>query len=185
MAETTDFTSNYNDLSTETGFQWEFLCDRCGQGYKSKFKTSGTGTVDTVLESASNIFGGVFNSASNISNEIKSATEQKDKDKAFAKAVEEVKPDLIKCPKCSSWVCKSKCWDDKKKMCKECAGSSEDENTVEESEIKCPKCNASISGNVKFCSECGTLVKPNDTCKVCGAKLTAGAKFCGSCGEKI
>ena len=31
------FTRNYNDLSTESGFQFEFFCDCCGNGYKSTF----------------------------------------------------------------------------------------------------------------------------------------------------
>ena len=26
------FTENYQDLSTDTGFQFDFKCDRCGNG---------------------------------------------------------------------------------------------------------------------------------------------------------
>ena len=36
------FTRNYNDLSTEAGFQFEFICDCCGNGFKSSFKESTT-----------------------------------------------------------------------------------------------------------------------------------------------
>ena len=43
-----EFTSNYSDLSTNQGFQFEFNCDRCGGGYRSNFKPSATGTVSSV-----------------------------------------------------------------------------------------------------------------------------------------
>ena len=36
------FTRNYNDLSTEAGFQFEFFCDCCGNGVKSSFMQSST-----------------------------------------------------------------------------------------------------------------------------------------------
>ena len=36
------FTRNYNDLSTDAGFQYEFYCDCCGNGFKSTFKESST-----------------------------------------------------------------------------------------------------------------------------------------------
>ena len=32
MAGFTPFTSNYNDLSDENGYQFEFHCDICGSG---------------------------------------------------------------------------------------------------------------------------------------------------------
>jgi len=27
------FTANYEDLSTDRGYQFKFLCDKCGNGY--------------------------------------------------------------------------------------------------------------------------------------------------------
>ena len=36
------FTRNYNDLSTEAGFQFEFYCDCCGNGVQSTFIPSTT-----------------------------------------------------------------------------------------------------------------------------------------------
>ena len=36
------FTRNYNDLSTEAGFQFEFYCVCCGNGFKSTFVRSST-----------------------------------------------------------------------------------------------------------------------------------------------
>lgn len=37
------FTRNHTDHSTDKGFQFEFFCDRCGNGFMSEFKTSATG----------------------------------------------------------------------------------------------------------------------------------------------
>ena len=34
------FTDNYQDRSTQEGYQFEFFCERCGNGYKSEFKAS-------------------------------------------------------------------------------------------------------------------------------------------------
>ena len=38
MAEFIEFTDNYDDQSTDRGFQWEFHCQRCGNGYRSQFR---------------------------------------------------------------------------------------------------------------------------------------------------
>jgi len=62
MSERIEFTRNYSDLSTNQGFQFEFQCDRCGTGYRTRFQGSALGTAATALNTASNIFGGLFNS---------------------------------------------------------------------------------------------------------------------------
>lgn len=49
----------------------------------------------------------------------------------------------------------------------------------------CDNCNHIISDDMKFCSECGELVKKADVCKSCGYELQAGAKFCQECGQKV
>ena len=36
------FTRNHSDLSTDAGFQFEFFCDCCGNGFKSTFVPSTT-----------------------------------------------------------------------------------------------------------------------------------------------
>jgi len=214
MADTIEFTSNYNDLSTDTGFQFEFVCGRCQSGYRSTFKASATGTANTVLQSASNLFGGVFNSVSNVADNVRSATCQKDRDKAFVEAGKEIQPNFIQCPRCKSWVCRAKCWNDKKGLCKECAPDlgvemaaaqasksveevwahakmAEEDKHLSEADWRkgiratCPKCEAPLSKNVKFCPECGAKIQADDKCGKCGAKLDPDAKFCGECGEKV
>lgn len=48
---------------------------------------------------------------------------------------------------------------------------------------QCSNCNAVLSGNPKFCPECGN--KLSLSCPKCGTSLTPSAKFCPECGEKI
>lgn len=54
--------------------------------------------------------------------------------------------------------------------------------------IPCPKCNASIPANSKFCPSCGAeVVIPKNTikCPSCQADIPAESKFCPECGNKI
>lgn len=54
----------------------------------------------------------------------------------------------------------------------------------------CPKCNARINKEKRFCGECGydTTTKVQEyndiKCSSCGAKLTENTKFCPECGDK-
>ena len=114
MGERIEFTRNYSDLSTNKGFQFEFYCDRCGSGYRTRFKPSVSGTLPEVLDTAGSLFGGIFNSAANVGERMRSATWEKAHDEAFMEAMRELKPDFIQCPRCSSWVCRKSCWNVKK-----------------------------------------------------------------------
>src|SRR5512136_2231576 len=46
------FTRNHTDHSTDKGFQFEFFCDRCGNGFMSEFKSSVTGMAASALHPA-------------------------------------------------------------------------------------------------------------------------------------
>jgi membrane protease subunit (stomatin/prohibitin family) len=214
MSEKIEFTKNYTDHSTDRGFQFEFFCDRCGTGYRTHFVTYAAGTVSSALETASSLFGGVFNSVANASQSVKSAGWQKAKDDAFIAAAEELKPDFVQCPRCSTWVCKKSCWNTQRGLCKNCApdmgvemAAAQASRTVEEiwahskvaeddramlkdenwragARATCPNCNAPLEKNVKFCPECGAAIKADKFCSSCGAKLQPGAKFCPECGTK-
>ena len=50
------FTRNHTDHSTDKGYQFEFFCDRCGNGFMSEFKPSALGMAGSALRAASNIF---------------------------------------------------------------------------------------------------------------------------------
>jgi membrane protease subunit (stomatin/prohibitin family) len=208
------FTSNYDDLSTDTGFQFEFKCDRCGKGYRTGFQASAVGTVATAVEAASNLFGGIFGSAANMTNTVKSAGWQQARDKAFEKAADEVRSDFKQCPRCQQWVCVADCWNENKGLCKSCAPdlgvemaaaqasksveevwahaamAEEDkklgtENWREGKRANCPACGKTIANvDAKFCADCGAPINPEKHCSQCGEKMKADAKFCAGCGAK-
>ncbi len=58
------FTRNHTDHSTDKGFQFEFFCDRCGNGFMSEFRANATGIAVGALKAAGDIFGGLFSQAS-------------------------------------------------------------------------------------------------------------------------
>jgi len=213
MANEIEFSSNHNDLSTERGFQYEFQCDRCGTGYRTRFRASASGAVSGVLDAASSLFGGVFGSAADLGQRVHSAAWERAHDEAFQEAVKEVRPSFVQCPRCSSWVCRKGCWNTKRGLCKECAPdlgvemsaaqasrsveevwahaamAEEDkklatENWRETIRASCPNCEAPLATNAKFCPECGAKLKAAGLCSECGATLTPNAKFCPECGAK-
>ena len=51
----------------------------------------------------------------------------------------------------------------------------------------CPACGSELPRNIRFCSECGTLMADEASdeprCKRCGEPLAEGAKFCTKCGQ--
>ena len=210
MSEKIEFTQNYSDLSTDRGFQFEFNCDRCGTGYRTRFQSFAAGTISSALDTASSLFGGVFSSAANVGEQVRSSAWQK----AHVNAMQELKPDFVQCPRCSSWVCKKSCWNTQRGLCKECApdlgvemAAAQASRTTEEIwahskmaeedramlkdeswragvRATCPNCNAPLAKNAKFCPECGAAIKADKFCINCGAKLAEGAKFCAECGTK-
>ena len=50
MSDLIQFVRNYTDLSTENGFQYEFFCDRCGSGFRTRFREWKLGTASDVVE---------------------------------------------------------------------------------------------------------------------------------------
>lgn len=213
MSQNFEFTNNYNDLSTDRGFQFEFLCDRCGKGTRTPFKAWATGTISEVLDGASSLLGGFFSSAANIGERVRSAGWQKARDEALVDAIAQIRPSYVQCPRCNAWVCRDHCWNTKRGLCKNCApdmgvemSAAQASRSVEEvwahaamaEEDKklaegnwretivasCPSCGESMTTNAKFCPNCGAKVKSDDKCAACGAKLQPGAKFCSECGHK-
>ena len=208
-----EFTRNYTDHSTDRGFQFEFHCDRCGNGYKTSFQAWSLGTVSGALDAASSLFGGFLNEAANLGERARSATWQQARDKAMVEAIAQVKPNFLQCPHCQRWVCKKNCWNQQRGLCKECAPDLAVEISAQQSvkavqeiqssigvdaeddkligsvgknkiEASCPNCHAPLASNAKFCPSCGYKLAESKFCVNCGAKLAPGAKFCAECGTK-
>jgi len=214
MADRIQFTRNYNDLSTNRGFQFEFLCDRCGTGFRTRFQASALGTVAGALDAAGSLFGGVFGQAADLGERARSARWERAHDEAFETAMAELRPDFVQCPRCSSWVCRKGCWNKGKGLCKACApdiavemAAAQASRTTEEiwahsrvaeddrAALKeeswregvratCPECDAPLAKKAKFCPECGAKIARKAHCTECGTEVAAGAKFCPECGTK-
>ncbi len=202
------FVANYNDLSTDNGFQFEFCCDRCGSGYQTSFQASTTSLISGALSTASSLFGGILGGAAEVGDRVRSATWEKAHDQAFARAAEEAKPHFKQCRRCGHWV-DDVCWNAERGLCLDCAPDLEVEASAAQAEAAvedaketarqvkyvhkrkfeatvvatCPQCGATASGG-KFCAECGAPLAKEKHCTECGAKIKAGAKFCPECGSK-
>jgi hypothetical protein len=205
-----EFTDNYQDLSTETGFQFKFICENCGNGYMSSWKANKSGIAGGVLRGAGSLLGGFLGNAGQSAYSIQEAIGGPAHDAALREAVAEIRPLFVQCKKCGQWVCREVCWNAERSLCTNCApiaqreiSSMQAHITVEQAEVKlreqdlteglnlaataavlCPSCGAESDGG-KFCSECGAPMVPKTECPRCGEKFKAGMKFCPECGAKI
>jgi hypothetical protein len=115
------FVNNYDDLSTDRGYQFKFYCDKCGNGYMSRFQPSTLGTAGSLLRAAGDFFGGWASSAGNSAYELQRSVGGKAHDEALEKAVEEGKTNFHQCSRCGRWVCPEVCWNSQAGQCEGCA----------------------------------------------------------------
>lgn len=201
------FSDNHNDLSTDTGFQFEFFCERCRDAWRSPFDRYAAGTLESVLGAAGGIFGGVFDRARDAMGHVRSAGWQKAKDDALREAVKKAQEHFHRCARCSNHYC-DKCWNPDDGTCISCVPRLDaelatirreaklnkarevayekaqvDNEDLKERVVSCPQCEAPV-GRAKFCPECGTPVSLKATCAECSAEMPPSAKFCPDCGAK-
>ena len=207
---TIEFTGNYQDLSTDKGYQFKFFCAKCGNGYMSSFQTSKLGMAASAVEVANNLFGGIFGRAAAGAYEVQRAVGGTVHDSALKEAVEEIRPKFKQCTRCGNWVCEPVCWNHKAGLCETCAPDLEQEMAAAQAEaareqvqakarevdwlegknvgqvaaVVCASCGAKV-GSAKFCPECGTAVKTKLKCRSCGCEPEGSPKFCPECGERF
>ena len=133
----TSFTRNYQDNSTEAGFQFTFYCDLCNDGFKTSFIESETYKKGSLLRGISggarvlgNLFGGTVGRAAwsagyggDVLSERftgMSPEWQKEHEKAFIQAQNEAKQHFNRCHGCRQWVCDAD-FNEDEGMCVECA----------------------------------------------------------------
>ena len=205
------FTDNYTDHSTEAGYQFEFFCERCGNGYKSGFQASAAGIGGKVLRGIGGLLGGRAADVAYAGDQARDLTESKAKDKALREAVEELRPLFHQCHKCGQWVCNDICWNNEFNLCVNDAPKLEQElgamqsaarmsqvqqkveqvdwtgdvNVERKQVALCPHCGAEASVSGKFCDSCGQPLTMPITCPKCGTESPRGKKFCPECGTKF
>ncbi len=121
------FTRNHTDHSTDKGYQFEFFCDRCGNGFMSEFKASAMGVAGSALRTVGNLFGGILGTVGGSTYEIERAIQGPGHDSAYRTAIDEAKPNFRQCTRCSKWVCTGVCWNQNRMLCYECAPDVEAE----------------------------------------------------------
>lgn len=206
------FTDNFDDLSNLNGYQFEFRCERCGNGYRSPYQANIKERGKGLLRMASSLFDSA--GIDRISNAAESlqydrGTNSKQKDKALAEAVEAVRDHFRQCRGCGNWVCVDVCWNHDIGQCGNCSPFVAEEvsraqaaaqleqikekaretdwteslDMATRAKVTCGSCNAKVEGG-KFCPECGEKLTKTSFCSECGAKLNEGVKFCSECGSK-
>jgi hypothetical protein len=198
------FTRNYRDHSNDTGYQFEFFCDKCGNGHRSTYKASATGVGARVLKGLGSLFGGSrMWQAGHAADHMKDAVRGPAWDAAYKEAIDEIRPKFHQCTRCGHWVCPEVCWNEARALCEGCAPDLGEEAAAAQADVaaqqvrqkmhdvdlvgdvdvsqpmmgQCPHCKARVQPGVKFCAECG---KP-----LAGAAATASPTFCSGCGAKL
>ena len=207
------FTDNYQDRSTNDGYQFEFYCKRCGTGYSSSFQHSLTGFGGRLLRLGGDMIGGNIGETARTlgwdAEWTRDGVRGSTRDKALAKAVEEMNPYFHQCHRCGQWACGQICWNDERGMCVTCAPKLDQEiagmqaaaqvrqlntkiqqqdltggiNYRDTATAMCPTCHGE-SGGGKFCQHCGgslAAAGADRHCTTCGTALGT-ARFCGECG---
>ena len=203
------FVENYDDLSTDRGYQFKFHCDRCGNGYLSTFENSTLGTAAGLLSAAGSLFGGFFGNVADSSYEVQRAIGGSAHDSALKDAVAEIAPIFKQCTRCGHWVCEPVCWNKKAGLCENCAPDLDEEMAAAQAEAAreqvqqkaretdwtkqrdvskvsgavCPSCGAKTQGG-KFCQECGATLSSKKKCSGCGHDAEGNPKFCPECGAR-
>ena len=103
------FVRNYDDLSTDMGFQFKFHCDKCGNGFMSRFQASAIGMAGSALRVAEDLFGGVFGrGASSAAYEVQRARSaaRRTTTRSRAAVKEGARREFSReCSRCGRWVC--------------------------------------------------------------------------------
>jgi len=207
------FVANYEDLSTDKGYQFKFMCDKCGNGFVSGYEANKLGTAAGLIEAAGNLFGGMLGKVGETTFEVQRAIGGPAHDAALKKAVEEGKQHFHQCTRCGKWVCPEVCWNGQVGLCEGCAPNAEEEMAAQQAlatseqiaaktretdytskmdfktphslnKTVCVKCSAELPEGAKFCGECGTPVAAAPKPFCSGCGAEVkGAKFCPQCGK--
>lgn len=198
------FTRRYVDRSKNTGFQFEFFCDRCNKGHLTPFRIHALGVVTSIWDAT--------DWKKEKEKEFDFDTLKKDVSKLFLKgkawieaytnAVEEAQKYFKHCARCLKWVCPKECFNSRANLCQGCAPLTEAEKAALQAEERrksssktaepadapriCPHCGKS-NQVATFCADCGKKVVQDIFCSSCGAKWSTEKKmkYCPRCGDEM
>ena len=191
------FTRNYEDNSTEAGFQFTFYCDICNDGYKTSFveseinkKSSKLRGIGEGVWAVSNLFGSKLSNVgwalergANVLSERfngMSAEWQKEHEQAFIRAQNEAQQHFHRCEGCHRWVCEND-FNEEEGMCVECAPRQNIAIAKAKSAAMQRNLDEAVQEQTVWS---GKLESKTTVCPVCGKPSGAG-KFCSSCGANL
>ena len=209
------FSKNFRDHSVQSGansgFQFEFNCERCQDAWRSDFVPYRGEQTSRWIGKAAGMFGGILREASTAAEGLAQAGYGKAHDAAFAAAIEQAQKHFHRCARCMKFACDT-CWNTAKGLCRDCAPDAEVEvdaaraagevaavreaaelegkargaqiDVKRDRQLVCPQCKAETHG-AKFCPECGFKLAVQTQCPKCSAEIAPGAKFCPECGDKL
>jgi hypothetical protein len=193
------FVGNYDDLSSDKGYQFKFYCDKCRNGYMSRFVPSKVGIAGSVLRAAGHLFGGVIGTAGYSSYDLQRMIGGPEHDSALRNAVEEGKKYFHQCTRCGKWVCPEACWNGQVNMCESCAPNFREELAAAQAQAKADAVRYQLQEKARtvdyasgvdmsgdhYIEAAPPAERPGSTpvCAHCGADLIANAKFCPQCGK--
>ena len=193
----TSFTRNYQDNSTEAGFQFTFYCDICNDGYKSSFIESetykkgklfrgvgrGVSALGSLIGGSVGRLGYGADRAADILGERfegRSPEWQKEHEKAFERAKNEAMRHFHRCPSCNKYVC-DHCWNEDEGLCTDCAPRQE--VYVARARADAMKRNIDAAGAEATVWQ-GKIESKTTICPTCGKPAGSG-KFCNNCGASM
>lgn len=196
-----NFVANYDDLSTDRGYQFRFRCDKCGNGHMTRYKASTLGMAQSLLNVAGSLFGGM-GSMGNAAYEVQRAVGGQAHDAALAEAVEEARASFRQCTRCGKWVCPEVCWNGKVNLCEGCAPDYQEELAASHAQAKAQATSrqlhekaeqtpyvsgvdTSADAHVAAQTAATNLEPAKRVCSGCGSALEANSKFCGECGQRV
>jgi hypothetical protein len=191
------FTRNYQDNSTDAGFQFTFYCDICSDGYKTSFLESSTykkrGLMRGIGQGASILGGLVGGRVSNLGwsadrasgvlgerFEGKSPEWQKEHEQAFERSQNEARQHFHRCPSCNKYVC-DHCHNEDEGLCVDCAPRQE--VLVAKTRADAMRRNIGDAGEAATVWQ-GAIESKTTICPACGKPAGSG-KFCNNCGNNM
>ena len=202
------FTRNYEDNSTEAGFQFTFYCDICSDGYKSSFiesqtykKSKGLRGLSRGVGVVGSLFGGVardlgysMERGGDILSERfegRSPEWQKEHEQAFERAQNEAQQHFHRCHSCHRYVCDA-CFNEDEGLCTDCAPRQEIyvakaraeamRRNIDEAAEGATVWKGQVESKTTICPVCGKPAGNGKFCNNCGASM--GLKVCARCGAK-
>lgn len=181
------FTRNYHDHSNDTGYQFEFFCDKCGNGHRSSFQASALGVGAKLAKGLGSLFGGGGGglwAAGQASEYMKDGLRGPQWDAAFQKAIDEIRPKFHQCTRCGNWVCPEVCWNEARQLCEACAPDLAEEAAAAQAQISAHQARTKME-QVDQIPDFDPKAQMLSQCPHCKSRLQAGAKFCAGCGKPV